>query len=166
MSLTRAPRDRLHLAVVAPLALCALTAAAALLAMRGCGGAVRAEDERSWPSEGVLSILAGDDGADAELVSVEDFLDTLEVLRDDASPCGLAMVEIEGDAGLVDVAAEVLGRYRDMGGVSLRASGYLDLAGNAWGAVLAGEGGWVDAVAVFERSDGGGVARVVRMDAG
>lgn len=78
-----------------------------------------------------------------------------------------AAVAWESEAGLTGEAAGVLGSYRDAGGVELAASGYLDLKGNAWGALLRGDAGWVDVVTVWAASaddrDRGSRVRIVRL---
>lgn len=95
--------------------------------------------------------------------TVKGFLADLSTLEaDDQS---MVAIEIEADKGLVDLAEDVLGAYRRAGAVSLEMSGYMDLKGNAWGAVLRGSDGWVDVVAVFDGDDGLARARVVRMGA-
>lgn len=68
-----------------------------------------------------------------------------------------------------DQAIDKLGRsvllaYRDLPHVQLATSGYLDLKGNAWGAIVFDPNGWVDIVTVAaEEGDASSTARVVRM---
>lgn len=73
----------------------------------------------------------------------------------------------EADAGLEGAASELIGAYREDPGTCLLAYGYLDLSGNAWGAVVARAGLWVDvAVARADESDARTVVTVTRMAAG
>lgn len=73
------------------------------------------------------------------------FLDDLA--RSEGGDEGAAAVTWERDADVPALAAEVLEAYRTAG-VELATSGYLDLKGNAWGAVLRGGEGWADVVTV------------------
>lgn len=65
---------------------------------------------------------------------------------------------------LVDVAGDVLRAYEEAGTARLATSGFVDLKGNIWGAVIEDERGWVDVVTVME---GAGSAsshvRIIRM---
>lgn len=123
-------------------ALCVLVAAAAwVLTPRpeadggagGGGGAV--------PEQGAPSVLAP-----AAPSSSERFLADLERdARDGGGPAAVAW-EVPGD--LPGPASEVLSAYRAVPTASLAVSGYLDLKGNVWGAVVRDSRGWVDVVHV------------------
>ena len=62
-----------------------------------------------------------------------------------------------------ELARSVLLAYRELPHVQLATSGYLDLKGNAWGAIVFDPDGWVDIVTVAEEGDDSSCARVVRM---
>lgn len=80
-----------------------------------------------------------------------------------ASADGLATVGWDDGAALPDAAAGVLEAYAGEGACALAASGYLDLKGDAWGAVVRGAAGWVDIVSVSAREDGSSSVRVTRV---
>lgn len=68
------------------------------------------------------------------------------------------------DQAIDKLARSVLLAYRDLPHVQLATSGYLDLKGNTWGAIVFGPNGWVDIVTVAaEEGDASSTARVVRM---
>lgn len=70
--------------------------------------------------------------------------------------------EVPGD--LVEPAAQVLRAYAAEPTSSLETSGYLDLKGNAWGAIVLDRRGWVDIVYVTCADDAGStVVRIARM---
>lgn len=101
----------------------------------------------------------------AHASSSKRFLDDLA--RADGGDESAAAVTWEGDADVPSLASEVLEAYR-AAGVELATSGYLDLRGDAWGAVLRGGEGWADVVTVAGEvaSDAGSErsrARVVRL---
>lgn len=93
--------------------------------------------------------------------SSETFLKDLE-----SSGAGGAGVAWRADGGVVDLARDVLGRYRARSGARLAASGYLDLAGNAWGALVVVDGSAVDIALVTEDEGAGALARVIRLEGG
>lgn len=115
----------------------------------------------------------GEDGAEAMREALDTpakasgastFLEDLGALACSARERGddRAAVAWDDDRGLVDAAKIALERYRDAGTAVLATSGYLDLAGNVWGAILHDASGWVDVVLVAE--DGGvGEVKVVRL---
>lgn len=91
--------------------------------------------------------------------SVERFLDDLGDGR-----VGSVDWTVAGD--LIEPAEDILAAYRDAEGAVLVASGYLDLKGNLWGAVVRGAGGWVDVVVVSTAEDAGETrVRVARLHA-
>ena len=57
------------------------------------------------------------------------------------------------DEPIDDLAGDILRAYRDSGEARLVASGYLDLKGNAWGAIVLFPAGWVDMVVVTAGED-------------
>lgn len=149
--------DRFGFALL--LAACALTAATALSWVAGRGG-VDAGGAENVDRLGALAreasgIAAGDS-------SPGRFLDDLA-----ATPHGDdAAVAWSSAGGLVEAASEVLEAYRDRGGTSVMASGYLDLRGRAWGALVGDGSGWVDVVTVMgDEEDAHGEVRVARLRA-
>ncbi|MFR3312205.1 MAG: hypothetical protein ACLTPF_07350 [Collinsella stercoris] len=71
------------------------------------------------------------------------------------------------ERGDLPVAAErVLDAYADVGGVILGASGYLDMYGNVWGALVRRGDAWCDVVLVSTEDGEQSVVRVARVLAG
>ena len=98
---------------------------------------------------------------DARASSLERFLDDL-----DEAVGGDASVAWSVSDDLVEPASDVIRAYRDMGTATLVTSGYLDLKGNVWGALVQGGTDWVDMVVVTTTEDGGETTvRVVRLRA-
>ena len=69
------------------------------------------------------------------------------------------------------MASRVLNSYQEAPGAVLMTSGYLDLKGNAWGAIVRGGEEWVDIVLIVTAETEPGAedlssARVVRLAAG
>lgn len=70
----------------------------------------------------------------------------------------------EEPRGLAPVAGDILDRYAACGTARLATSGFIDIKGNVWGAVIEDGRGWVDVVTVTEAPDGtSSTARVIRM---
>ena len=67
----------------------------------------------------------------------------------------------EGD--LPAAAENVLRAYVDAGGTRLAASGYLDIQGNVWGAIVQGGGAWCDVVLVNTEDGRKSAVRVTRL---
>lgn len=86
---------------------------------------------------------------DARASSPERFLDDLDEAGD-----GDASVAWNVSSDLVEPASDVIRAYRDMGTATLVTSGYLDLKGNVWGALVQGGTDWVDMVVVTTAEDG------------
>lgn len=113
-----------------------------------------ADDEGDRAHEG--------DGGEAA-VDAGSFLNALTRRAAQADEDGADIVISWSDASDVPVLAEaVLAAYRDDGSASLMASGYLDLSGNAWAALLWDGSRWVDVVSVVSSGEGA-TARIVRM---
>ncbi|WP_302154358.1 hypothetical protein [uncultured Enorma sp.] len=83
-----------------------------------------------------------------------------------------ASTQADGEASCVwtsaqpinELAADVLRVYQGVSGAQLMTSGYLDLKGNAWGAIVLDECGWVDIVTVVaEEGNEASTARVTRI---
>lgn len=102
-----------------------------------------------------------DSSAGGTTVSAETFLSVLDGAPVDGS--GVASVSWDDEGGLVALASDVLAAYRDCPGARLQTSGYLDLKGNAWSAIVSDGGSWVDIVVVSSLDDGGATARVARL---
>lgn len=120
-------------------------------------------DGLSDAADDVLSLFA-DDGADE--VSGETFLEDIALLAEeeaDGSADGVVSVFWEEDATLVELAGSVLSAYSEVDGAVLATSGYLDLQGNAWGAVVQGGESWVDIVLVTTEDDASSTAQIVRL---
>lgn len=109
---------------------------------------------------------AGAESADA--VTLETFLMVLEAgasgaATDNTSGAGSSDVSFEVTGGLVTAAEGVLRAYRARHGAQLLASGYLDLKGNVWGAIVWDGAEWVDIVIVAAGEDDAmATVRVVR----
>lgn len=98
---------------------------------------------------------------DARASSPERFLDDLDEAGD-----GDVSVAWSVSGDLVEPASDVIRAYRDMGTATLVTSGYLDLKGNVWGALVQGGTDWVDMVVVATTEDGGETTvRVARLRA-
>lgn len=120
-------------------------------------------DALSDTADGVLSLFADDA---AEEVSGETFLEDIALLAEeeaDGSADGVVSVFWEEDATLVELAGSVLSAYSEVDGAVLATSGYLDLQGNAWGAVVQGGESWVDIVLVTTEDDASSTAQIVRL---
>ena len=76
-------------------------------------------------------------------------------------PC--ASVEFEERASLPVLAEDVLKAYAHTRTASLVASGYLDLKGNVWGAVLREGTTWCDVLLVTTEDDAVSRVRVTRV---
>lgn len=76
-------------------------------------------------------------------------------------PC--ASVEFEEHASLPALAEDVLKTYARTRTASLVASGYLDLKGNVWGAVLREGTTWCDVLLVTTEDDAVSRVRVTRV---
>ena len=77
---------------------------------------------------------------------------------------GQVAVELRMDEGLVPAARSVLQVYQGVEGAHLYSSGYLDLKGNAWGAIVQARSGCIDVVTVAAlEEDSASTVRAVRM---
>lgn len=97
------------------------------------------------------------------------FLDELERGAQEgaasAATGGAFAVRWAKDADLVESAREVLLAYRAQGGTEVMTSGYLDLQGNVWSAMVASEGGWVDLIVVAAGEGDTSEVRIARISA-
>lgn len=96
---------------------------------------------------------AGDMGGQNAAVTARTFLQALderaanatEPSADNAIAVRLAWSE---DRPMTEAAADLLRAYREVSTAQLALSGYLDIKGNVWGAIVRDERGWVDMVTV------------------
>ncbi len=151
---------------------------------RGSDDSVSAEDdEEAGDAEGRATELAaqGDghvtDGAVGAtgLSSIDEVLAALDrwATKDedaagvlDAQGQSEASTSFTEEKGLVEAAGEVLRAYQSRGTARLCSAGYLDLKGNAWGALVKDGRGWVDiAVVHAQEGDSASTVRIVRMRA-
>ena len=102
------------------------------------------------------------EGAQVSSSSAETFLSDLAR----AASASAHGVTWEDDEDVPECAASVLEGYRSREGCELACSGYLDIKGNAWGAVVWCPPDWVDVVYITV-PDGGGAStvRIVRLTA-
>ena len=174
------PRKALRLRWLAP-ALCLICTACALwlgaalpskttsestLAQQTGSSAVRGDRAPGEESEDSEWDSRGDEGTVPVEEGVIDTGSFLAELDRDAS------TQADGEASCVwtsaqpinELAADVLRVYQGVSGAQLMTSGYLDLKGNAWGAIVLDECGWVDIVTVVaEEGNEASTARVTRI---
>lgn len=99
--------------------------------------------------------------------SLGTFLDDLEPRGTAADKDGAVRVLSWSDShDLPATAEDALCAYRDRGGVTLMSSGYLDLAGNVWAALLRHDGGAVDIMTVSTGDGSSSEVRVARLEPG
>lgn len=174
------PRKTLRLRWLAP-ALCLICTACALWLGAALPSKITSESalaQQSGPSAAWVDRAPGEESDNSERDSREDegvvpmeagVIDTgsfLAELDRDAS------TQADGEASCVwtsaqpinELAADVLRAYQGVSGARLMTSGYLDLKGNAWGAIVLDECGWVDIVTVVaEEGNEASTARVTRI---
>ena len=174
------PRKTLRLRWLAP-ALCLICTACALWLGVALPSKITSESalaQQSGPSAAWVDRAPGEESDNSERDSREDegvvpmeagVIDTgsfLAELDRDAS------TQADGEASCVwtsaqpinELAADVLRAYQGVSGARLMTSGYLDLKGNAWGAIVLDECGWVDIVTVVaEEGNEASTARVTRI---
>lgn len=174
------PRKTVRLRWLAP-ALCLICTACALWLGAALPSKTTSESalaQQSGPSAAWVDRAPGEESDNSERDSREDegvvpmeagVIDTgsfLAELDRDAS------TQADGEASCVwtsaqpinELAADVLRAYQGVSGARLMTSGYLDLKGNAWGAIVLDECGWVDIVTVVaEEGNEASTARVTRI---
>lgn len=134
------------------------------------GGAVRhggsvAADEGAFGNvtdAGALDPLdSGEGSRKSSIGGSEGFLGELDALQTngDSRPS----VEFQERGDLITVAGSVLRAYADAPSVDLVVSGYLDLKGNVWGAVLRGGASWCDMVLVTTEDDAVSRVQITRV---
>lgn len=138
------------------------------------GGPTASEDAASQDAELLNSWLSGvvdleDDSSIAS--SVDSFLQDLSKVEGPGGPSGDGRAPTHGvhwvERDDVPMAAKgVLQAYAKAGGAELAASGYLDMRGNVWGAIVQGGSAWCDVVLVSTEGGSKSTVRVVRTFAG
>lgn len=99
--------------------------------------------------------------AKAADLSTETFLAELARKSEEAGSAatsedaGEVAVSWTEERGLVSLASDVLTAYGDIATATLATSGYLDLRGNVWAALVQDARGWVDVVTVTSAADDG-----------
>lgn len=102
--------------------------------------------------------------AKAADLSTETFLAELARKSEEAGSAatsedaGEVAVSWTEERGLVSLASDVLTAYGDIATATLATSGYLDLRGNVWAALVQDARGWVDVVTVTSAADDGSAA--------
>ena len=145
---------------------CALIALATVLWMsnRASGDGVPSETTLEVPegvSEEVAEALVSSAASSSSLAT---FLDDLgESEEGDRAVRVLAWSEARD---LPVAAEEVLRAYREKGSVTLMSSGYLDLAGNVWAALLRHGSGAVDIMTVSTADGASSEVRIARLEPG
>lgn len=111
------------------------------------------------------SVPGGEVGGEA--ASLATFMDILE--QDDvqdATEKASTSVSWKESRDIVEAARGVLEVYREVESVDLVTSGYVDLSGNVWAALLSDGKGWVDMVTIEAgENDEGSTVTVVRLRA-
>lgn len=148
------------LACLPPL-LCIGAAVLALMAGAGADPSGKADEPGTG---GAWEAVAGLFDGPAEESSPEGFLEDLAARGTE----GDVAVAVAWDApgGLEEAAGEVLGRYRDAPSCELVTSGYLDLHGNVWAALMWHGAGASDIVTVTSGAGGACSVHIVRIDSG
>ena len=176
------PRKALRLRWLAP-ALCLICAACALwlgaalpsrttsdsaVAQRAGPGAVSSDRTPSEESEVPSRNSQEEDVAPTEgrVLDTSSFLAKLDHVAS-MQAGGEASCTWTSEQPINELAADVLRAYQGVSGAQLMTSGYFDLKGNAWGAIVLDESGWVDIVTVVaEEGDDASTARVMRLSSG
>lgn len=150
-------------ALFAAYAICAAAVAGALI-----WGASLERDATDGAAlrQAVHSVEAGLRGdSEAMASSAEAFLDDLDAALERDAKADEAVVAWRSEGDVMEAGARVLGTYVEGGvGASLVTSGYLDMSGNVWGAVVWDGEHWADVVLVTQTPGEREVAvRVARM---
>lgn len=152
--------------VVLPV-VCAGVALAALLWVRSSesASAEGTGDESPLTAEGERLFRAMSSG-DAIATETERFLSDADAAADallaGGEGDGTAVLAWNEPADVPELSGDILRAYQSAGEARLVTSGYLDLKGNVWGAVLEDARGWVDIVSVSTTNGDESEARVVR----
>ena len=120
------------------------------------------------PEEGAYAAGSASGGeAGGNAASLATFMDILtQADVEDADERASTSVSWKESKGIVEAARGVLEKYREVESVDLVTSGYVDLAGNVWAALLSDGKGWVDMVTIEAgENDEGSTVTVVRLRA-
>ena len=158
---------------VGALLVCACLTVAIAVALWGLGVARQRPDATADSGSGSAAVPQAEDARDAgaqdAAVTAQTFLQTLderaasatEPAADNAIAVRLAWSE---DRPMTEAAADMLRAYREVPTAQLALSGYLDIKGNVWGAIVRDGRGWVDMVTVAaDVGDASCRLRVVRL---
>lgn len=142
-------------------------------------GSVAAEADGAFEEAGDGSEVAGAGASGSESsapdakaadLSAETFLAELARKSEEAGSAatsedtGEVAVSWTEERGLVSLASDVLTAYGDIATATLATSGYLDLRGNVWAALVQDARGWADVVTVTSAADdGSATVRVARL---
>lgn len=174
------PRKTLRLRWLAP-ALCLICTACALWLGAALPSKTTSESalaQQSGSSAAWVDRAPGEESDNSERDSRED--EGVVPMEAGAIDTGSFLAELDRDAStqadgeascvwtsaqpINELAADVLRAYQGVSGAQLMTSGYLDLKGNAWGAIVLDECGWVDIVTVVaEEGNEASTARVTRI---
>ena len=143
---------------VGSLLVCACLTVAIAVALWGLGVARQQRpDATADLGSGSAAVSQAEDARDVDdsdvAVTAQTFLRTLDKRsgtatdssEDNAIAVRLAWSE---DRPMTEAAADMLRAYREVPTAQLALSGYLDIKGNVWGAIVRGGRGWVDMVTV------------------
>lgn len=174
------PRKTLRLRWLAP-ALCLICTACALWLGAALPSKTTSESalaQQSGPSAAWIDRAPGEESDNSERDSRGD--EGVAPMEEGVIDTGSFLAELDRDAStqadgeascvwtsaqpINELAADVLRAYQGVSGAQLMTSGYLDLKGNAWGAIVLDECGWVDIVTVVaEEGNEASTARVTRI---
>lgn len=144
-------------------AACVATVLCALL-LAGLMPAGPGDSDESGDADAGLAGTSVSPGAEIETTGSA-FLEDLEGAATKAEGTSAAACTAcwEEPHALPTVASDLLEAYREAGVASPVVSGYLDLKGNAWAAVMQGAAGWSDVVLVRTEDDTVSSVRVTRL---
>lgn len=169
------------LALAIPCALVAIGALAWSAGLFGTGGTEPSDTQQEEQpleevlDQGVIEELEGDEDvsralerakeladAPAKESSADAFMEDLARFGDGAHASAAVRWTVPGD--LVEPTQEVVRAYEGLGDAKIMTSGYLDIQGNVWSALIQGGDEWVDFVLVTTTGESGETTvRVVRM---
>lgn len=148
---------------LAALAACMVTVLCALL-LAGLLPAGPGDSDEGGDADAGLAGTPVSPGPEIETTGSA-FLEDLEgaATKAEATSAAACTASWEESRALPAVASDLLEVYREAGAASPVVSGYLDLRGNAWAAVMQGTAGWSDVVLVRTEDDTASSVRVTRL---
>ncbi len=147
-----------------PVALLIVVAAVSWLVLRGQGDGGSAKSKTRVQAPEAWSEPAAKVNSDEE-----HFMDDLAeravtVCKASSVSAAHPKVFYKSEKGLIKAAQGILERYSEIDTAALRTSGYLDLQGNVWGAIVSDSRGWVDMCTVIaSENDESCEVRAVRL---